>query len=107
MVNFPLSNVSRLILVSKTFDPAEIAANTSANNATTLTVTGVAVGDMVIAFKPTTNAGMAVLDARVSAANTIQVVLGNFTGSGIDPGSETWTFLIIRPSTSSLPDNVS
>lgn len=104
-ISYPLSNV-RMFMVSKTLDPAAIAANTSADNATTLTLTGVKQGDLVIAFKPTTDAGMAVLDARVSAADTIQVVLGNFTILSINPASETWTFLIFRPD-GPIPDSLS
>lgn len=91
----PLSNC-QLFLAEATYNPASIAANTSANNATTVTVTGVITTDLVIPFKPTHDAGHAVLAARVSAANTIQVTIGNFTGSGIDAGSETWRFLVIR-----------
>lgn len=101
--NIIRGNINRIFLVQKAYDPASIAAATSANNATTLNVPGARVGDFVIAFKPTTTAGTVVCDARVSAADTVQVVLGNFTAGALDPGSETWTFLFIRPDVATLP----
>lgn len=101
--NIVRGNVNRLILVQKTYDPAAIAAATSANNSVTLNVPGARTGDFVIAFKPTTTAGTVVCDARVSAADTVQVTLGNFTAGSLDPGSETWTFLLIRPDVSTFP----
>jgi hypothetical protein len=101
--NLIRGNINRMMLVQASYDPASVAANTTADNSTTITVPGARVGDLVIAFKPTTEAGLAVVDARVSAANTVQVVFGNFTGGGIDEGAETWTFLIIRPDVATLP----
>lgn len=94
-----------MIIAQATFDPASVAAATSADNATTITIPGAKVGDLVIAFKPTTTAGTVVCDARVSAADTVQVTLGNFTAGALDPGSETWTFLIIQPDGSTFPGN--
>ena len=105
-MNVPVSNVGRLELVSATYNPASVAANTTADNGTTVTVTGVCVADRVIPFKPTTTAGLSVDGATVTAVDTITVAFTNHTGSPIDPGSETWTFLIIR-SFGTLPSSVS
>ena len=95
-----------MLIAEATFDPASVAANTSADNATTINVPGANVGDLVIAFKPTTDAGLAVVDARVSAADTIQVTFMNSTASPVDASSESWKFLVIKPDGSTFPGNV-
>lgn len=64
--------------------PAAVTANTTSE--VSMTVTGVAVGDVVVALiKPTSQAGLAVGTARVSATNTIAASFGNLTGSTITP----------------------
>ena len=76
-------------------DPAEIAANTRAE--TQVTITGAATGDIVIMNPPAAlEAGLVFSHARVSAANTVQVGLGNITGSPIDGASLTWSYAILR-----------
>lgn len=94
-------NIQMLKLIRVTIDPAAIAAATSANNSVTATVNGLRTTDLVIPFKPTTTAGVTVVGARCSAANTLQIVLGNFTAGSLDPGSEAWDFIVIRPDTMS------
>lgn len=78
------------------FDPGSVAANTSEEE--TATVTGVAVGDVVLAVvKPTAfNAGLGIVGARVSAANTVIVTFMNTSAGAIDAGSETYTFVVAR-----------
>lgn len=72
-----------------TQSPTSVAINTAAEQA--LTVTGVATGQLVIVNKPTAQAGLIVGTARVSAANTIQITLGNDTAAVITPtASETY-----------------
>lgn len=63
--------------------PSAVAANTAAEQA--LTVTGVATGQLVALTKPTSQAGLLVGTARVSATNTVQLTFGNDTGSSITP----------------------
>lgn len=78
-----------------TYDPASIAANTTAEDA--VTVTGVAAGDEILAVvKPTLTAGVAPVHARVSAADTVQVTWVNATAGAVDPGSETYKFIVLK-----------
>lgn len=82
-------------MIDVTFDAASVAANTVAEQA--MTVTGIKTGDMVYVIKPTTTAGLGIVNARVSAADTVQVAFVNATGSAIDAGSEVYRVLWFRP----------
>lgn len=95
--SFPLSNC-RLFIVQKAYDPANVVANTQAANATTLTITGLSTTDFIIALKPTQTQGLFLKMCVATAANTATFTFENITGSDINPGSETYTFLIFRPS---------
>ena len=66
-----------------TISPASVAANTTAEQ--TFTLTGLALNDGVFVAKPTVQAGLTVVSARVSAANTLAITFGNFTASPIVP----------------------
>jgi hypothetical protein len=57
----------------------------------TTTVNGLLVSSSVIVNKPTYTPGLVVLNARVSAANTLAVTYGNFTTSTISVPAETYT----------------
>jgi hypothetical protein len=73
-----------LTIYTTSQSPASVLANTTGERA--MTVTGVAATDMVIAVnKPTSQAGLAVGTARVSATNTVQVSFGNVTAATITP----------------------
>lgn len=75
--------------------PSAIVLNTSAEQ--TFTVAGLNVGDLVIVNKPTAQAGLAVYGFRVTAANTLGITFGNFTGSTITPtASETYKVIAIK-----------
>lgn len=92
----PRGNISKMFAVSVTFDPASVATITVAEQ--TVTVKGVKVGDIVIAWnKPTTTTGVGVVNARVSAADTLALAFVNPTAGAVDAASETWTFVIARP----------
>lgn len=73
--------------------PAAVNANTCVEQA--LTVTGVLAGSVVFVSKPTTQVGLAVLTARVSAANTIQLTYANPTAGNITPTAGQ-TYLIVE-----------
>lgn len=96
-------NVLKVFAVSVTWDPAAVATITTAEQ--TVTVTGVKVGDIVLAYnKPTNTTGAMPVNARVSAADTIAVTFVNPTAGSVNPASESWTFVIGRPETpSALP----
>lgn len=95
-LRIPRTNAA-IYLVSKSYDPANVVANTQADNATTITVTGAQPGDFVHVIKPTATQGLFVKQAYVSAADTVTVTFENITGSDINPGSETYLLIFIRP----------
>ena len=78
-----MGNLLATGVISVTLSPALIAANTSAEQ--TFTVPGLKVGDFVDVNKPTAQAGLAIFGERVSAADTLALTFGNFTGAGITP----------------------
>lgn len=89
-------NVLKLFAVSVTWDPAAVATITTAEQ--TVTVPGVKVGDIVVAYnKPANTVGATPCMARVSAADTVAVTFVNPTAGSVNPGSEAWTFVIGRP----------
>jgi hypothetical protein len=76
-------------------DPASIATLQSAETA--VTISGAAVGDIVIMNVPASlETGLAFGGARVSAADTVQVRLSNMTAGAVDGTSRNWTYTIIR-----------
>jgi len=87
--------IAGISIYSVSINPASVAAATSAEQ--TFTVTGLAVGDIPVVVKPTASAGLGIVNARVSAANTLAVTFMNATASPIDAAAETYTILAIRP----------
>lgn len=78
---------------TSTLNPASVAAATSAEQ--TFTVTGLAVGDIVLAVnKPTATAGVGIVNARVSAANTLALTFVNATAGAVDPASESYEIVV-------------
>jgi hypothetical protein len=86
-----------LFLLTATLSPAAVAADTVAGQA--LTVAGIAAGDVILAVvKPTEQAGLAAVSARVTAANTVELSFVNATVASITPtAAETYTFAVLRP----------
>jgi len=87
-------NVRSITIMTATVDLGSVAANTTEEEDATLT--GVEVGDVVIPIKPTLEAGLAIIQARVDEADSIKLTVGNFTGGAIDEASETLTFLVFK-----------
>lgn len=83
-----------------TYDPAAVSTITTAEQ--DVTVTGVKVGDMAFISKPSLTAGVTIGNVRVKAADTVSVQWVNPTAGSINPASETYTLLIIRPESVSL-----
>lgn len=78
-----------------TINPAEVAANTSAEE--TFAVSGLTTADVPIALiKPTLTAGLSIGNVRVSLADTLAVTFVNSTAAPIDPGSEVYTLVVMR-----------
>jgi hypothetical protein len=92
----PRGNLLSIHGFTVVFDPASVATITTAEQ--DITVPGVLVGDIVLAFsKPTLTAGLGISNTRVKAKDTISVQFVNPTAGGVDAGSETYTVVIARP----------
>ena len=76
--------------------PAQVAINTTA--ARDITVTGVTTADILLnVVKPTAQAGLGIVGARIKEADTVEVVFSNNTGSAITPtASEVYKFVVIK-----------
>lgn len=86
--------ITQIRVYSQSLDVASVAANTTAEQ--TFTVTGLATGDKVFVNKPSASAGLGIVNARVSATNTLALTFVNATGTPIDPAAETYTIVAIR-----------
>lgn len=95
---------SRIIQV--TLSPTIVAQNTTAEQ--TFTINGLKINDVIVTInKPTVQAGLSVDGWRVTAANTIGILFGNNTGSGITPtASEKYTIVVMRPDSLETDGNI-
>lgn len=73
---------------SETLTPASVAADTTAEQ--TFTVTGLVTGQGVIVNGPAPTAGTGIVNARVSAANTLALTFVNSTAAAVVPTSGTY-----------------
>lgn len=100
--NLTRGNADRFNLAAVALSPASVAANTSAEQ--TFTVVGLATGDWVSVNKPTSQAGLIIGGARVSATNTLAITFGNLTGSPIVPtAAEVYTVVAVRTYAQPIP----
>lgn len=87
--------LTRVALYTATLTPAEVAANTCAEQ--TFTVTGVHASDTVFVNKPTSQAGLGVAGVRASATNQVGINFCNATASPITPtAAQVYSFGVIR-----------
>lgn len=92
----PFSNMSQMAMLSVLLSPASVAANTTVEQS--FAVTGVQISDMAFVAKPSSQAGLAVSGARISAASTVSITFVNATASPIVPtAAEAYLMLIGRP----------
>ena len=80
--------------VSCTLNSASVATTATATD--TVTVPGVALGDMVIGMAIGVSEAGLVRRAYISAANTVTIVTYNPTGSSVDIGGTTLQLIIGR-----------
>lgn len=96
--DFPQSevgNVWKMGSFTVTLSPAAVANATSAEQ--TFTMTGLLTTDYVYVNKPTAQAGLGIVGARVSAANVLAITFGNLTAATITPtASESYLVLVVR-----------
>ncbi len=84
--------VGEVLTGSKTHNFASIVDG--ARESTTVTVTGAALGDFVVAVSVSVDAAGGVLSGYVSAADTVTVDLLNETGGALDLASATLRVLV-------------
>lgn len=98
-------NCKSITIMQATVNLGSVAANTTELEDAALT--GVRVGDIVIAVKPTLEAGLAIVQCYVDEDDSLKITVGNFTASPIDEASETIDFIVFRPETTySYPNSV-
>ena len=89
-------NIQYTQLLGVVLSPAAVANATAAEQ--TFTVTGLQTTDYVNVTKPTTQAGLGIVNSRVSAANTLAITFMNATAATITPtASETYVVAVDRP----------
>lgn len=93
-----------LVIYTPVLTPVSVAANTTAEQ--TFTVTGLVfstLGSTVQVNKPTAQAGLSIVGARVTAANTLGITFANTSANAIVPtAGEQYTvgnFQMVNPST--------
>lgn len=99
-----MGNIRSMNIVSATVDLGSVAADTTEEEDATLV--GVKTGDVVIATKPTLEAGLTILQTRVDEDDSLKIMVGNFTDGAIDEASETITFLVVRPEGNVAQDQI-
>ena len=98
-----MMNEDRFGVVTASLDVASVAINTTAEQ--TFTVSGLTTDMMVFVNKPALNAGLGIVNARVSAANTLAISFVNATGGAIDPSAETYKIFWFKPEKSATTVN--
>lgn len=83
-------------IYSVTYTPASVNATTIADNATTVTLKGVAVGDYVVCIANPIATAVVLTNSRVTSADTVTCTFYNSTGGGVTPTSGTYKFLVIK-----------
>lgn len=87
-------------VASITVDLGSVAANTTEEE--TVTVPGLTTDMFVAVNKPSLDAGIAVCNARVSAADTLILTVVNSTAGAVDASSETYKLLWIKPNVTDI-----
>lgn len=87
-------SVPKTSTYSPSLNPSSVAANTKARQ--TFTVTGLTVNDIINVNPPALTVGLDLMGARVSAANTIELVFWNSTGGAIDEAAGTYLITATR-----------
>lgn len=89
------AHVTGIDFFSVQLTPSSVGANTSAEQ--TFTVTGLQYGSAPIVVKPTAQAGIGIVGARVAADDTLGITFMNTTAGGITPtAGETYLIAALR-----------
>lgn len=84
------------------FGPVQVTADlpsapANGNSTVAVTVPGIQVNDILIGVFPTTLVAGVAYSGTVTAANTLSLVMENGTGGAVDPASQVYTLLFLRP----------
>jgi hypothetical protein len=88
-------NAQGCFLLQATLTPAEVATITTAEQ--TFTVSTLKTSDIVMVTSPSHVAGVALANARVSAANTLALTFVNPTAGGVTPAAGVYKIVVMRP----------
>lgn len=95
-IQMPTGNIWKNGLFSVTLSPASVANATAAEQ--TFTMTGLLTTDYVYVNKPTAQAGLGIVGARVSAADTLAITFMNATAATITPtATQVYLVQVVRP----------
>ena len=89
------SNFQQMAIISLPVVPVAVAAATVAEQSFTLA--GLLVTDAVYVSKPSVGNALGIVNARVSAANTLTVAYVNPTAAALTPAAETYQVIVNRP----------
>ncbi|HUD11994.1 MAG TPA: hypothetical protein VMS08_06290 [Candidatus Saccharimonadia bacterium] len=84
-IQMPTGNIWKNGVFSLTLSPASVAVTTTTEQTFAATGIGLIVGDLVVVNKPSSQAGLAIGGARVSAADTLAITYINVSASAITP----------------------
>ena len=77
-----------------TIDPASVSANSESQQ--TFTVTGLKTNDVVFVNKPSNTGGIGIINAYVSATDTLAIKFYNTSAGSVNPPSETYRVVAVR-----------
>lgn len=101
----PRGNVAGTYLIGPTLTPVLIVLNTTAEQ--NFTVPGLQLDDLVEVHNDVAQtAGVGIVGARVSAANTLTVMFSNNTGGSLTPAAGQYLILVSRGENTPLPNNL-
>lgn len=87
-------NVASITVIEASLTPSEVATITAP--AQTFTVQGLKTTDAVTVCPPSQTAGVAIANARVSAANTLSIQFVNPTAGNLTPAAGTHKIIVHR-----------
>ncbi len=91
-----LGNIAYQFMLQATLSPTIVNTITTSDQA--FTVNGLLAGDFIQVIKPTAQTGLALVHARVSAANTMNLTFMNPTAGNITPtAAEIYLVKVSRP----------
>ncbi len=95
-VQSSIGNIQKVGLFTVALAPTSVAANTTAEQTFTSTGVGLQVGDLVVVNKPTAQAGLGIVNVRVSDTDTLAVTYVNVSTAAITPTTESYLLDVNR-----------